>query len=114
MNRFNPFVSPNIAVPVQNVLPVGYQGAGVYRVVSPTGLNLRAAPRVDSQRLQTISEGTHVRVADPAPIPGWVIVTEPQFGYMCMSCIQAPGGPWLVWAPSQAPITSGYRSSPIG
>ena len=136
MNRFNPFVRPQIAMPTQAplvrpeiavtaqesvaTLPRGYNGPGIYRVVAPSGLNLRSTPDIRNPSLYVVPVGWRVKVLGPASwhVPsGWVAVDSSNFyftqdirvgpgpapansgqpvRFMCMSCPEAPGGPWLV------------------
>lgn len=117
---FNPVVSPPpIATPAQSALPVGYKGRGLYRVTAPRGLNVRSTPDLTGFVIYTLQYNSLITVTEPWT-NGWVQVSNPQqvFGYACMSCFQASGGPWL--EPYQGPggprfepfaSTSGY---PIG
>ena len=102
VNLFRPLVPVSDAT----VSP-GYQGRGTYRIVASQGLNLRTAPNSSAQSHGVILPGTLVEVlADNSD--DWVQATVnmdyrrqglgfiPVTGYLCMSCVQAPGGPWLV------------------
>lgn len=76
----------------------GYSGPGGYRATAPSGLRIRSAPSstsaiVRDANLQPI--GTAVTVVADAG-NGWFQVSSPAPGFMCASCAQAPGGPWLV------------------
>lgn len=74
----------------------GYSGPGRYRVTAPNGLHIRptkAGGAPDPRVLQSL--GTPVDVVADAG-NGWFQVSTPIPGYMCASCNEAPGGPWLV------------------
>lgn len=75
--------------------PAGYAGPGTYRVTAPSGLNVRPQPNTSQATITTLSTGTAVEVV-AALASGWVQISTPQPGYLCMSCADAPGGPWLV------------------
>ena len=76
--------------------PAGYAGPGTYRVTAPNGLGVRPAPVAPpgTSATQYLPSGTAVTVAGPAA-NGWVQITSPTQGFMCISCPDAPGGPWL-------------------
>ena len=114
MNRFNPFVRPEIAMPTQvplvrpeittavqesvAFLPRGYIGPGKYRVTAPRGLDLRYTPDVNRPANGFMPSGQIVDVLSVTK-NGWVyihsrILSRPF--YVCMSCAEVPGGPWLV------------------
>ena len=88
-------------------MPVGYQGPGIYRVVASSGLNLRRTPvaPVGDPGLGRLVVGTNVEVVT-ATTNGWAQISNvidaqtgastPEPGYLCLSCTEAPGGPWLV------------------
>lgn len=124
-----PFVRPGITMPVQTVLPRGYAGPGQYVVVAPRGLNLRSTPDTRSPVLTIAVYGWRVKVLGPAS-NGWVAIDSSGFyrtenvrvgpgpapangaqpvRFLCMSCPEAPGGPWLV--PDFSTVTYDY---PIG
>lgn len=73
----------------------GYSGPGNYRVTAPSGLRVRAQTTSASTDLGVYPIGTPVEVVADAG-NGWFQVSSPVPGYMCASCAQAPGGPWLV------------------
>lgn len=87
--------------------PDGYQGPGVYRVIATNGLNLRRIPSatMGEASLGKLVQGTHVEVVT-ATTNGWAQISSvidaqtgvstPEPGYLCLSCADAPGGPWLV------------------
>lgn len=74
----------------------GYTGPGTYRVTAPNGLGVRPAPVAPpgTSASQYLPLGTAVTVSGPAA-NGWVQITSPTQGFMCISCSDAPGGPWL-------------------
>ena len=74
---------------------VGYAGPGRYRTTAPSGLNIRPAPNPGGESLALIPLGTTLDVVGDAG-NGWLQVSSPVAGFMCVSCAQAPGGPWLV------------------
>lgn len=90
-----PVIVMNPAFPQVPNSPVGYAGPGSYRIAAPSGLNLRPAPNTDQPASQTLPQGTRVDVVASTP-NGWVQISSPTPGYLCLSCAQAPGGPWLV------------------
>ena len=85
----------NPAFPQTPGAPVGYAGPGSYRIIAPSGLNLRPAPNTSQPASQTLPQGTNVDVIAATP-NGWVQISSPTPGYICLSCAEAPGGPWLV------------------
>lgn len=85
----------NPAFPQTPGAPLGYAGPGSYRIIAPSGLNLRPAPNTSQSASQTLPQGTNVDVIASTP-NGWVQISSPTPGYICLSCAEAPGGPWLV------------------
>lgn len=73
---------------------LGYAGPGRYRTTAPSGLNIRPAPNTGGESLALIPPGTTLDVVGDAG-NGWIQVSSPVAGFMCVSCPQAPGGPWL-------------------
>ena len=73
---------------------LGYAGPGRYRTTAPSGLNIRPAPNPGGESLALIPLGTTLDVVGDAG-NGWLQVSSPVAGFMCVSCEQAPGGPWL-------------------
>lgn len=88
-------VPMNPAFPQDPRGPTGFAGPGTYRITAPSGLNLRPQPNTSQPTITTLPPGTMVEVI-AAMANGWVQVSTPQPGYLCMSCADAPGGPWLV------------------
>ena len=84
--------------------PAGYAGPGTYRVTAPSGLNVRSAPSGGAGQVgSTLPPGTAVQVIGSSS-NGWVQISTPVSGFMCISCPEAPGGvapnpqafpPWL-------------------
>ena len=72
---------------------IGYAGPGRYRVTAPSGLNIRPAPNQGGEGA-LMPFGTTLDVVGDAG-NGWLQVSSPIAGFMCASCPQAPGGPWL-------------------
>ena len=85
----------NPAFPQTPGAPIGYAGPGSYRIIAPSGLNLRPAPNTSQPASQTLPQGTNVDVIAATP-NGWVQISSPTPGYICLNCAEAPGGPWLV------------------
>jgi hypothetical protein len=73
----------------------GYSGPGGYRTTAPSGLRIRSAPNTQGTDFGLQPIGTPVTVVGDAG-NGWFQVSSPRAGFMCASCAQAPGGPWLV------------------
>lgn len=113
LNSFRDFINTNLMPLVApltrsfvrplnpNIVP-GYIGAGSYVVQAPQGLNLRQRPTSQSGFITTLPYGTVVEVVGSTP-NGWVEVSYPVpqirgriTGYLCMTCAEAPGGPWLL------------------
>lgn len=88
-------VPMNPAFPQVAGAPLGYAGPGSYRVIAPSGLNLRPQPNTSQPASQTLPPGTVVDVIASTP-NAWVQISTPTPGYLCLSCVDAPGGPWLV------------------
>ena len=86
------YQAPIYQAPVYQA-PVVANLAGVYRVVAPAGLNLRDRPDVYSNAVAVLRPGTEVQLVSAAG-NGWVRTAEGR--YLCMSCAEGPGGPWLV------------------
>lgn len=86
------YQAPIYQAPVYQA-PMATSLAGRYRVVAPAGLNLRDRPDVYSNAVAVLRPGTEVQVVSAAG-NGWVRTAEGR--YLCMSCAEGPGGPWLV------------------
>ena len=81
--------------------PLGFMGEGIYEVINPNGLGLYSTPTPVSQpSIEVVPPGRMVHVIGYAPFPpsptGWVQAQTPAPGYLCLSCPDLPGGPWLV------------------
>lgn len=81
--------------------PLGFTGEGIYEVINPNGLGLYSTPTPVSQpSIEVVPPGRMVHVINYAPFPpsptGWVQAQTPAPGYLCLSCPDLPGGPWLV------------------
>ena len=89
----NEFVNrPNVSL--------GYEGPGTYLVVARNGLNIRPGPSSNSgYSLGVIPFESTIQVVGDAG-DGWLqvvnVIGRRVMGYMCISCAEAPGGPWLV------------------
>ena len=90
-----PSVPMNPAFPQDPRGPAGFAGAGTYRITAPSGLNVRPQPNTSQPTITTLPLGTSVEVVSGLA-NGWVQISTPTPGYLCMSCVDAPGGPWLV------------------
>ena len=80
------YQAPVYQAPVANL-------AGIYRVVAPAGLNVRDRPDIYSNVVAVYRPGTEVQVVSAAG-NGWVRTSDGR--YLCMTCAEGPGGPWLV------------------
>lgn len=75
--------------------PIGYAGPGIYRIIATRGLNLRRIPSANPNELiQLLPFKTAVEVVG-VTTNGWAQIITPRPGYLCLSCAEAPGGPWL-------------------
>lgn len=79
---------------------LGYEGPGEYLVVARNGLNIRPGPSSNSgASLGVIPFESTIQVVSDAG-DGWLqvvnVIGRRVTGYMCISCTEAPGGPWLV------------------
>lgn len=98
--------SPTTQAPMNQVPPnqvfrqipggiVGFMGEGYYQVVDPKGLGLFSGPTMTRPAIQTLPYGSMVRVFASSE-NNYVQVDQPAPGFMCMSCAENPGGPWLI------------------
>lgn len=78
--------------------PLGYSGPGMYRILASNGLSLRETPSTNRTAKQILPVGTLVEVVT-VTTNGWAQISTPDTGYLCMSCAEAPNGPWLVQQP---------------
>jgi uncharacterized protein YgiM (DUF1202 family) len=74
----------------------GYAGEGLYEVLAAHGLNIRISPDTRQQPIGTLQQGESCTVIDSPTANGWIPVhNDAVQGYVCLSCAEAPGGPWL-------------------
>ena len=101
--RNTPYTPPMVApvMPGQPSFPqipggvVGYTGEGFYQVIKPGGLGLYSGPTMNRPSVQTLPFESIVRVFAQAE-NSYVQIDQPAPGYVCMSCAELPGGPWLM------------------
>ena len=74
---------------------VGFTGEGFYQVTNPGGLGLYTEPTMNRPATRVLPFGSMVRVFAQAQ-NSYVQVDQPGPGYVCMSCAELPGGPWLM------------------
>lgn len=74
---------------------VGFMGEGYYQVVDPKGLGLFSGPTMTRPAIQTLPYGSMVRVFASSE-NNYVQADQPAPGFLCMSCAENPGGPWLI------------------
>jgi len=89
-------------------------------VIAPSGLFVRSSPSKASAPVGggALPQGSVVLVLDASRSDGWVQVQVPDgVGFMCNTCVDAPGGPWLSAGAgadgSQAPTASNDGGSVI-
>lgn len=99
--------SPGFTVPTPTSVPgeprfpqipggvVGYTGEGFYQVIKPGGLGLYSGPTMNRPSIQTLPFESMVRVFAQAE-NSYVQIDQPAPGYVCMTCAELPGGPWLM------------------
>jgi uncharacterized protein YgiM (DUF1202 family) len=64
-------------------------------VVAPSGLKVRSGPSTSTPEVAAVIPfGTQVNVTSDRP-DGWTQISSPAAGFVCNTCPQAPGGPWL-------------------
>jgi len=89
------------ASPVTSALPSPSTSSTttVMRVVAPSGLHVRSAPSTtDGEVLDTVPFGREVQVVTLRS-DGWAEIaseTSDHTAFVCNTCSDAPGGPWLV------------------
>lgn len=88
-------VIPASSFPQVQGASTGFAGPGTYRTTAPSGLRIRSTPSTTGEDRGLLPIGTSVQVVADAG-NGWIQVSSPLAGFMCASCAQAPGGPWLV------------------
>lgn len=101
---------------IRPVSSFGFEGAGTYEVTTPQGVNIRSAPSVGSMPVFTVSYRSSVYVLRDIG-NGWVEVRtavrgNQVKGFMCISCQENPGGPWLMKLQSEERAT--VPSNPVG
>lgn len=74
---------------------VGFMGEGMYQITKPEGLGLFSGPTMNRPAIQILPGGSMVRVFAQDQ-NSYVQIDQPAPGYVCMSCSEVPGGPWLV------------------
>ena len=74
---------------------VGYTGEGTYQVIKPGGLGLFSGPTMNQPPVRILPFESLVRVFAQAE-NSYVQIDQPAPGYVCMSCAELPGGPWLL------------------
>lgn len=87
----NPRVSTPIAQPPA---AIGFSASSLYQVNKPEGIALFPTPSMNRAALQILPHGTVVHVLAMAE-NGYVQVDQPMPGFVCMTCAEVPGGPWL-------------------
>ena len=104
-----PVYTPPVYLPPQVVTPAPLVIVpGMYRITNPTGLNVRPTPDLYGTPVAVARPGADVQVvADVGN--GWVRITSPASGYICVNCAGGPGGPWI--QPSNLPFRLAAPSS---
>ena len=74
---------------------VGYAGEGIYQIIKPGGLGLFSGPTMNQPPVRMLPFESLVRVFAQAE-NSYVQIDQPAPGYVCMSCAELPGGPWLL------------------
>ena len=99
---FSPPASPPAPPPAQGQVfaqipggVVGYTGEGYYQVVKPQGIGLFSGPTMNRPAVQILPTGTMVRVFAQSE-NSYVQIDQPAPGFVCMTCAEDPGGPWLI------------------
>lgn len=92
------------------VMPGTTVSASLKFVTAPNGLKVRTGPGVTFPEAgQMIPFGTRVQVVSDTP-SGWTLLVSPA-GFVCSTCAEAPGGPWLSSTPPALAAVSGSRPS---
>lgn len=74
---------------------IGYTGEGMYQVTKPGGLGLHAGPTMNRPAIRQLPFESFVRVIRQGG-NSWIEVDQPASGFVCLSCSELPGGPWLI------------------
>lgn len=93
-----PFDLPPLPQPASSPYDPGYQGPGTYRVLAPSGLNVRSGPGTSYPVVShELRAGTDCELTGALSPAEWAPVTTPTgvSGFVCFNCVEAPGGPWL-------------------
>ena len=89
---------PPLPFPTSSPYEPGYQGEGTYRVIAPSGLNVRSGPSTSYPVINhELWAGVDCEITGPLTPNQWAPVTTPTgvSGFVCFNCVEAPGGPWL-------------------
>ena len=98
-------------------LKVPGQAGTLAAVASPIGLDVKLLPNASSQTLGHVNFGDVVTIVARLP-GGWAEVaslSSPNLGFICDTCPDIPGGPWLIDVP-QMPVATPQTATvaPIG
>ena len=74
---------------------IGYTGEGMYQVTKPGGLGLHPTPTMNRPAIRQLPFESFVRVVRQGG-NSWVEIDQPAAGFVCLSCSEVPGGPWLI------------------
>lgn len=74
---------------------LGYAGEGVYQIIKPGGLGLHHGPTMNLPAIRQLPFESLVRVIRQGE-NSWLEINQPEPGFVCLSCAELPGGPWLV------------------
>lgn len=100
-NAANSVIAANPYGPVRQVFRqvpggiLGFMGEGFYQVTNPQGLGVYSGPTMSRPAIQMLAPGAMARVFAQSE-NNYVQIDQPTPGFVCMSCAEAPGGPWLV------------------
>jgi hypothetical protein len=79
-------------------------------VTAPNGLKVRAGAGVTFPEVSApVSFGSRVQTVGQETSSGWTMLVSPP-GFVCSSCPESPGGPWLSSTPPALAATSGSRA----
>ena len=74
---------------------IGYTGEGMYQITKPGGLGLHPTPTMNRPAIRQLPFESFVRVVRQGG-NSWVEIDQPAAGFVCLSCSEVPGGPWLI------------------